>query len=983
MKDLRTELERALRNEGAVASPEDLPVECLARELVALGSDPSRVDGSLALLGDGLTGSLLYQTHPDLVLTRLEEALVRLSESQRFALLAATLWMRPLRSEDLVRYAQFSLDALGAVPGEAELLPARWSTDQKLVLYRWAKILTNRDALVLTDVARVFQERGLPSRENPWKTFAHWLDYRATAILTPSMSPTVLHQVKEIQRHDWVDMAWTLGTPGSTFTLDEIDEDSSPTNMEDGRRIMGWLVQQRLPMADFSVSSYAWHPRAPLGEVRRVANEKGLLLLEPAPCDQFPRVVAGHEMTVASRAKNANAVLALAACGEGEIPVDLSLGFYHQGATQVSAVELNVSSTLKNDGSKHQVRLFFEDPARTISAIRAAAALLTPASLPLFLARMRPLCSRVQIVSPGDFYFDVTTEAARRWDPSLAPAISAGVPTAAPTPACAMPAELRGHFAEGTMEELAPLRLELSPMSPMSPMDETTANDCRTYAARVTLPGDSLLEAEVRVEGQRLSLRQLGASTGLVLDGAWNEDAGTLIGHWRMHFQGGTFTLERTADVLESRPEPSIDELLEASRSDWAGHTKLDLEALRFPGEVAHLRLLFEDEHFRAAYAESAKQKEMRTQKRQLDTLVGSGATQLTRAMLPFAFRALDRVVEALGFDGVIHLWAHNAAHLNAFVTEERREITIHLTSGLLEVFQEAELQVVLGHELGHVLLGHHDLALRVQNTNMSTLTQMRYFALRRHQELSTDRVSMLACEDPTSVYLIQTMLRTGIRKRELFGTHEAIVANAQHEVDRLKLRPESERATDSHPYESLRVVAAEWFARAPLFRTLGGSTHSGVASAADPAADAAFEELSRLLDVPEASHAEPGDDSAVKVFTALAAILLAEADGAVSAREARAIVGMDPALAPVLEEVLGWSYERRQVALLARSIQVRRVLSVPKREELLLSLLQIVRADNTTQYAESSQFSELGSILEVYSSTFQKTVEDLYKASH
>ncbi len=69
----------------------------------------------------------------------------------------------------------------------------------------------------------------------------------------------------------------------------------------------------------------------------------------------------------------------------------------------------------------------------------------------------------------------------------------------------------------------------------------------------------------------------------------------------------------------------------------------------------------------------------------------------------------------------------------------ENKECIIRFSSTLVDVLDERELEFVIGHELGHFLYGHSGLANRKQG--------LEYLFLNRAQEISADRVGLIACE--------------------------------------------------------------------------------------------------------------------------------------------------------------------------------------------------------------------------------------------
>ncbi len=940
------------------------PVQRLAFHLGALSrGEKASLREVIALGSDGLSAPLLYHSAPDLVLTSLASASAALTAQERIELLGATFWMRPLRDEDVARYAAFSLEAMGFVSGE-DPPPAPETADEKLVLYRWASILVVRSAHVASALETTLEERGLPSGGGTaFETFGDWLKPNVLYIVTPQHSASVLHQLKEMQREQWVDQPWLLGCSGAPFTLDEIEEDSSEANINDGQRVVELLREQVLPHGDFFVQAFGWLPRTTEQTAREEAEGRGVTILAPSLHDAEPRAVSFEEMSFASRQRWGHAVRALADVGDSELTTDLTLAFFHDGIGQVGAFELGISSTFKNDGAKNSIRFYFEDqPELVVEALRRMGSALDPLGLPKAIAAAYPHCSRVVVKTPARMYLEISPAILKAW--GFAADASSSLERAAAHeagPSAFVAAALVGHLASDAAEELEPFRVSLEDLGD-------------AVHAELFLQGTTYA-MEVLREGDRVTLRQREASPPLTFDGEWDAAKSTLKGLWRTYHTGGTFTLAAQEPIRDI----SAEELVLGARKGCLDRSSVHLEALRFPGELTHLRSLFEDDHFRAAYLRNMRDRAMRTQARNLDAQLGLNATEIHPTLMPEPFRALDHAVQRLGYQGEVRIWVHNADNVNASVTEDAGVVTVHLTSGLLESFDEPELRIVMGHELGHVLFGHHELAMAVRGTAMSGAAQARYFALRRHQELTTDRVAMFVSDDPDRMFLVQAMLTTGVRRRSLFGATSAIVNHAREEVTALRKRSQLDRTRDTHPYSAMRTVALAHFASSPLLRELAATSK---ASAGDGPPDDELVELSRFLDVPLVEVSSGDVEGSRRAFLALAAIYLAEADGTTSAREIRSLLQIEDDFRPVAFEVLGWSHARRYVSMLAEARILCQRMGVPAREELLSKLLGVVKSDSVVAYSESSRFTELGGLLQVDTLSFQKVIDKLFKAS-
>lgn len=969
---LADRLAKLLLREAPLPDPA-LPVERLAHALGALAGEPVRLGECTALLGDRLSGGLLYRTHKELVLERLERALAVLDVDGRTALLAAALELRPIDGEQLVRFARFALDALGLVAGRAAVARDGWTLAQRRVAYRWSSTLLSATALHTTELATQFAERGVVGQGgHPWDVFSAFTGTRATVVITPRQSAAVARDLRDMSREDWLDTPWMFGAARSTFTLDEVDEDSSPRNMEDGRRISHSLIHQRAPSTDFFAKTFAWHPRQSIAHVRAVAAERGFDLLEPAEIDAAPRVLERHELDDSARALQARALRALARLDATTLPLDVALSFVaDDDGSARGVVELNVGASFKNDGAKVQVCATLGDPDALVATLRDHATLVAPATLPLLLARLYGCCARVDVACPDGSRGAVAGAQVALWDPAASRTAAPRTGRArarAPAPATVL-GSWRGHGTPDHYPEPQPYTLSFD-------VDEHGA-----LTAQAETPDLGPVELlGVATEG-RVALRQRGDSRLYVVEAAWDEHARTITGRWRYGDMGGALSLAQQAPPREA----SAAELLQELTAPWSSHVRLDLEALRFPGERALLEALFSDEHFRTAYLEGQAARAAGSQAMQLESMVGRGASQLTRAMVPSVFRALEVAKGALGLRDEVRLWVQNDASLNAFVSVDDGAIAVHLTSGLIDTLSEVELQAAIGHELGHVLFGSHDLAIRLRGTRMSGDAQRCALALHRLQELSADRLSLIACADPHAVFQAQTMLRTGIKRRELLGGVEALFDAARAEVDRLRTLPKAHVAFDSHPYSSVRTVALELFAHSSAFRALRPDAAVPGRQLDDAAVAAQLAGLAELLAVPAAPAGPvPASASADAVprFLALAALRLVEADQSIGVRELAALTQLHPRMADELQCVLAWSHERRDVEQLALRQAVNAALSVPEREQLLGALLTVVRADNVVQYAETSVVGDIGRLLELDTPSFRRLLDELYKSA-
>ncbi len=130
-------------------------------------------------------------------------------------------------------------------------------------------------------------------------------------------------------------------------------------------------------------------------------------------------------------------------------------------------------------------------------------------------------------------------------------------------------------------------------------------------------------------------------------------------------------------------------------------------------------------------------------------------------------------------------------------ISSSKDKCIITLTSAVINLLDLEEINFIIGHELGHYLLSH---SLEEQ----SFLESQEGFIKQRAQEISVDRVGLMACKD----------INIAIRAitKSLSGLEEKYIAfNMQGFLDQLNLdvaKNEAKGRFSSHPSFVLRVKA-------------------------------------------------------------------------------------------------------------------------------------------------------------------------------
>lgn len=126
-----------------------------------------------------------------------------------------------------------------------------------------------------------------------------------------------------------------------------------------------------------------------------------------------------------------------------------------------------------------------------------------------------------------------------------------------------------------------------------------------------------------------------------------------------------------------------------------------------------------------------------------------STAVRVDPKVLPGLAQAFDDINDRTGLNEPMEAYVHADQNINACVVRGADRIYVVLSSAAVERLSSAELDFVIGHELGHASYGHLNMpvGLVLNNTpNVHARQAMQLLAWQRKAEISADRAGLLCC---------------------------------------------------------------------------------------------------------------------------------------------------------------------------------------------------------------------------------------------
>jgi uncharacterized tellurite resistance protein B-like protein len=168
------------------------------------------------------------------------------------------------------------------------------------------------------------------------------------------------------------------------------------------------------------------------------------------------------------------------------------------------------------------------------------------------------------------------------------------------------------------------------------------------------------------------------------------------------------------------------------------------LQHSRFSGDTGLLRSIRADETLNARLTDAGALHHQNSVRMHLL----ASAVRVDLKLLPDVAKSLSELQSRAQLDSPMEAYVFDESSINAFVTKGRSQVIVALSSGAVNNLTQQELEFIIGHELGHALFGHLDVATNyiLEKGNIEPQAAMQLLAWQRAAEISADRAGLICC---------------------------------------------------------------------------------------------------------------------------------------------------------------------------------------------------------------------------------------------
>ncbi len=249
---------------------------------------------------------------------------------------------------------------------------------------------------------------------------------------------------------------------------------------------------------------------------------------------------------------------------------------------------------------------------------------------------------------------------------------------------------------------------------------------------------------------------------------------------------------------------------------DAVRFSESDILAVRFSEDRRLLDLLQADDRI-AAHLRRFGSLEGR---RSMRSRLLSCAVRVDKRLIPRITRAFEQLQQRTGLQARMEAYVHDDASIRASVMKGRSQTLVLLSSGAVNKLVDQELEFVIGHELGHAVFNHLDVAAAnlIESEAVDPRSCLKLLAWQRAAEISADRCGLLCCGslEVAATALFKTV--SGVDLGSMLIDPHAFAEQWEHLASEVIQGGGMEDHQISHPFPPLRVKAMIAFWNSDFF---------------------------------------------------------------------------------------------------------------------------------------------------------------------
>ena len=205
---------------------------------------------------------------------------------------------------------------------------------------------------------------------------------------------------------------------------------------------------------------------------------------------------------------------------------------------------------------------------------------------------------------------------------------------------------------------------------------------------------------------------------------------------------------------------------------------------------------------------------------------------RISKTIAPSLYNQVTSAQTKLGLeDKTIEIYIYNDADANAtcaYLGGDR--IILTFSSGLLHSMTTDELNFIVGHELGHALFQHYALPTHgiLDDGRVDAEQAMRLMSWSRRAEISADRAGLYICQSVDAVINSFLKLSCGVADPMITFNRDEYTLQIQDLGGMVSNLEDTAHCYSSHPFNPIRVLAAELYSKSAEYAELTGLESNG-----------------------------------------------------------------------------------------------------------------------------------------------------------